>query len=114
MPPVALDLDIAASELNLSSELSSKQYSPLKKDMQYGASDEKICGSLRKTRSGLVRSMKFLRLNKFLLIPSIFQEREMSGRGWAVEVVGEGFPVNGDLEEDSDGVVDTFGDMLVC
>ena len=38
----------------------------------------------------------------------------MSGRGWAVEVVGEGFPVNGDLEEDSDGVVDTFGDMLVC
>ena len=91
VPPLALDLSIAISLSNLSSELSSEQYSPLNCDIQYGISDVNICASLRKMKSGLMLSMKFLRQNKFLFIPSMFQEREVIGKHEAsgADLLGE-------------------------
>ena len=42
--------------------------------MQYGISDENISGSLKKIISGCVSWTRFLRLFRFLLNPSIFQD----------------------------------------
>ena len=97
VPPNALFLDIGISWSFLSSEFSSEQNSPLKKDMQYGRSEEKICGSLRKIKSGSAMLMKFLRLNRFLLRPSKFHVSDfiVQVEGVVVEV-----EVSGVLEGD--------------
>ena len=57
-----------------SSEFSDQEYSPAKYLMIFGRSDWKSRGSERNRRLGLNKSMKFLRLNRFLFIDSIFQD----------------------------------------
>ena len=74
--PFAFDFSNAISMSCLSSEFNSHLYSPLNSDMQCCSSDTKIKGSLRKIRSGLVRSVKLLKLYKFLFNPSMFQVSE--------------------------------------
>ena len=85
---MAFALIIEASMSNLSSELSSQEYSPLKSDIECWRSDWKICGSLINIRSGWVRSLNFLRLYRFRFMPSIFQVSEVSCTEVGLEFLG--------------------------